>query len=264
MKTLAISNQKGGVGKTTIAVHVALQARSMGYKVLFIDADIQANSSMFLKEYIADNEEKLNSVGILPTAKLFVENADLSELHDKELGLLCADTELADMLSDDEVEASVWKENLESLNEYYDLCVIDTPPTLSLIQVASIIVADYVLSPIELNAYSVQGVIHFTTTLNDIKTNYNPDLKFLGLLPSRVNKTNNNQLNILDELHKHYKQHMFDGGFYIPERQALSETSSLCVPIWEIKQRAAQKVTNNVRPYFEYIVKTVMETKKEG
>lgn len=263
MKKLAISNQKGGVGKTTIAIHIALQAKSMGYKVLFVDLDIQANSSMFMQEYI-EKSQNLQTMSMVPTAQLFSEDSDLSAIQNKELGLCFADTDFADLLTDDNLDIDAWKQNLDTLNEHFDLCVIDTPPTLSTSQIAAMVIADYVISPIELNNYSVQGVINFSNTVDGIKAHYNPNLEFLGLIPSRVNKNNHHQLSILAELQKEFADRMFPGDFYIPERQAFSETSSLFIPIWEFKQKAAKKVANNVRPYFEYIVNKVMIEEKKG
>ncbi|QCR85123.1 ParA family protein [Moraxella osloensis] len=262
MKKLAISNQKGGVGKTTIAVHIALQAYKMGHRVLFIDIDTQANSSLFFEHYLENNQEQMGNAASLPTVSLFEENSDLSAFDDQRFGLLYSTNDLASVLGNPDVDIAVWANNLQKLDDKFDICVIDTPPTLAISQIAAMVVADYVLSPIELSTYSVQGAINLITTMNNIKDDYNPNLLFLGLLPSRVNKNNNRQLSILAELKNEYDHLLYPNDLMLLERQAFADTSALNLPVWEIQEHAAKKVAAKSRPVFTDIVNRMIGDKK--
>lgn len=254
MKTLVISNQKGGVGKTTIAVHIALQAVSMGLRTLFIDLDVQANSSQFFLNYLAEDRVKIQQKVILPTASLFSDKFDSNIPEGVNFCLMKAESVLADL----ELNLSLWVKNLKSLDNAFDICVIDTPPTLGLTQIAPMVIADYVLSPIELSSYSVQGAVNLITTLNNIRDKYNANLKFLGLLPSRVNNNNNRQKSILADMQNKYEHFMYPE-HVIPERQAFAESSYLNLPVWEIKEHSARKVSTKSRPVFADIINRVME-----
>lgn len=247
MKTLVIANQKGGVGKTTIAVHIALQAVKMGKKTLYIDLDVQANSSIFLQNN--------HAAQIFKVSNLFQKEQTFAiDINEGQLVLFAADADFADT----QLNLENWKLNIQDLSQYFDLCVIDTPPTLGLSQVAPMLIADYVVSPIELSPFSVQGSANLLTTLSNLRQSYNPNLQFLGLLPSRVNANNNRQLEILKEMKAQYGHLMYHDDMCIPERQAFVDSTYLQVPIWQIKEHAAKKVTTKVRPMLIDIINKVL------
>lgn len=241
MKTLVVANQKGGVGKTTIAVHIALLAVQMGKKTLYIDLDVQANSSEFLKNGHARQ--------LLNVSDLFKSGQDFN-FASTQFVVFGADNELAN--SDFNLEN--WVKNIQKIESEFDFCVIDTPPTLGLAQVAPIVIANYVLSPIELSPFSVQGAANLLITLGNLQAEFNPDLKFLGLIPSRVNANNNRQLEILVQMKQQYEHLMYPENMFIPERQAFVDSSYLQMPVWSIKEHAAKKVTTKVRPVFTDII----------
>lgn len=246
MKTLVVANQKGGVGKTTIAVHIALLAVQMGKKTLYIDLDVQANSSEFLKN--GHTELLLNASDLFKSEQNF-------EFASAQFVVFGADNELAN--SDFNLE--YWVANIKKIESEFDFCVIDTPPTLGLSQVAPIVIANYVLSPIELSPFSVQGAANLLTTLTNLQAKFNPNLKFLGLIPSRVNANNNRQLEILAQMKRQYGQLMYPEDMFIPERQAFVDSVYLQIPVWQIKEHAAKKVTTKVRPIFTDIINRAMQ-----
>lgn len=247
MKTLVIANQKGGVGKTTIAVHLATQAANLGLKTLFIDMDVQGNSSEFFAHYLSEEPQYL-------TANLFASDFVLNDsVNADKICVFAANQELADL----DFNLQNWHQNIASIGDHFDFCVIDTPPTLGLSQVAPFIVADYVLAPIELGSFAVKGAASLITTLGNIQGQYNPNLKFLGLLPSRVNKNNNRQLSILAELTQEYEHLMYPNKMYISERQAFADAAFLNKPIWEIKEHTAKKVATLSRPIFNDIINRI-------
>lgn len=255
MKTLLITNQKGGVGKTTISIHLALQAVSMGLKTLYIDFDSQCNSSDFFKNYLGKHSDKIKNVKTLSLVDLFSEDAFNHDLTDSALTVVYSVKYLGDI----KINLENWVKNFNLIKKSFDICIIDTPPSIGIPQVAPMIVTDYVLSPIELNAYSINGSYDLITTISNVRDNYNQNLKFLGLLPNRVNKNNNHQLALLERLANEYGDFLYKDNLMIPERQALSETAYLSLPVWEIKEHSARKVSTKLRPIFTNIINQVME-----
>lgn len=248
MKTVVISNQKGGVGKSTIATHLAMQATSMGLKVLFIDFDIQGNSSKFLSTRL----ETSDSFAQIPTYKLFSEPEKKPVIVD--FYLATGTAELAN-ISEDTI--NIWLANHLELSKHYDVCIVDTPPTIGLPQIAPMLICDFVLSPIELSAFSIDGAGNMLKTLSNIKKTHNSNIEFLGLLPSRFNKNNNRQKTIYKDLTTKFSDYMYPNNLLIPERQAFADSSYLNKPIWEIKDHVAPKVSAKTRPVFLDIISKI-------
>lgn len=148
MKTIAIANQKGGVGKTAVACHLAFHLRDAGHKVLFIDLDPQGNASSTLKASAVPNVD---------AAALFAD--DLIELTVRDgITLLGANAALADLERADPKVIGHFREHMTAWSAAFDFAIIDTAPTLGLRMSAALIVADFVLCPIELESYSIQGI----------------------------------------------------------------------------------------------------------
>mgnify|MGYP003617845377 FL=1 len=255
MKTLLITNQKGGVGKTTISIHLALQAVSMGLKTLYIDFDGQCNSSDFFRTYLANHPQKFKNVKALSIVDLFSSDEFNHDLTDSDFTIVYSVKYLGDI----ELNLDSWVKNFNHVKQFFYICIIDTPPSVGIPQIAPMITTDYVLSPIELNAYSINGSADLITTIANVRDNYNQNLKFLGLLPNRVNKNNNHQLALLNQLAQNYGDFLYRDNLMIPERQALSETAYVNLPVWEIKEHSARKVASKVRPIFANIIQQTME-----
>ena len=250
MKTVVISNQKGGVGKSTIATDLAMQAHSMNLKVLFVDFDIQGNSSKFLSSrFKGDKTFEQNS-----TYNLFSEaSSDINS--DVEFYLASGTSKLANI---SEENLQTWVNNHNFLSDHFDICIVDTPPTIGLPQIAPMLVCNYVLSPIELSAFSIDGATNMLKTLTNIKKNYNSKIEFLGLLPSRFNKNNNRQKTIYHDLTNKFSSYMYPNDMVVPERQAFADSSYLNLPIWEIKDHVAPKVSTKTRPVFLDIISKIV------
>ena len=99
---------------------------------------------------------------------------------------------------------STFKDHLTALASQFDHCVIDTPPTLGLRMSAALIVANHVLSPIELEEYSIDGITKMLQTIFGVKSKWNPDLNFLGMLPNRFNSRSEDQKKTLMNLVENY------------------------------------------------------------
>ena len=122
MKTIVINNQKGGVGKTTLAVHLAWFMAEADLRVLVIDVDAQSNASDTLRHY----------AGSTLAADLFKPGIRLVPREDEGLTLAPADSSLTDLDRSSAVAITTLQENLAIASEQFDACVIDTPPSLGL------------------------------------------------------------------------------------------------------------------------------------
>ena len=185
---LAITNQKGGVGKTTTAINLAAALANKGLKTLLIDLDPQGNSTLsYLKPRafqdtvygaLTDPAVRLEDV-IVPAEKmdgLFIAPASiaLAKIEAKLLGELDGYYRL--------------KDELESVRRLYEYVVIDTPPTLGIITVNALAAATHVLIPIQASYFALEGTDDLLETIDKIKVRTNPELQLLGVVLTLFDK----------------------------------------------------------------------------
>lgn len=246
MKSLVIGNQKGGVGKTTLAMHIACLAKEKNLSVLLIDTDTQGTSSLCLQDVA---EAQFNCIDLFESKITF--NTPVAG----ELVLAVGNSELAEV-GKDKVQQFV--ENVRSAQ--FDLVIIDTPPTMSALQLAPMIACDYMIMPFELNSFSTHGISTTMTTVENIQDELNPNLVFLGLLPSRFKSNDNAQKEILEQIKASAGHLLYRDDAIIPERQLIGMVANLKKPVWEIKDNSScSEVTKIVKPVFENILNDVME-----
>lgn len=258
MKTLVCANQKGGVGKTTILVHMAFFLAEQGKMTAVIDVDHQMNASFTLSEY---------SVGV-SASKAFTEpdsskekiskaiesRRGKSENENRNIYLIEAD---AALLSLDDVKADHLAKNLATILKTLEECgieivLIDTPPALVSRFAAALMVADNVISPIELEVYSLQGIVKMLTTIRNIRDISNKKLGFLGMLPSRVVNSNPRHKEHLKELKETYSDLLIP--LAISQRGSIADAVSLKVPVWSIKKTAARAAAKEMKALGNYIL----------
>lgn len=179
MKTIAIINQKGGVGKSTTAFTLASGLKNKGYKTLCIDMDAQGNLS-----YTADANDDL-----LTIYDLLAEDADINQViqHTKNFDLIASSKALsgADGFITDIGKEYKLKEILESVKNNYDYIIIDTPPALGILTVNALTACDSVIIPAQADIYSLQGIEQLSKTIQPIKKYCNDKLKIDGILLTR-------------------------------------------------------------------------------
>ncbi len=246
MKTLVTANQKGGVGKTSTLVHLAFDFVERGLRVVVIDIDTQANASYTLQNFKAD----------CLASDLFSQNGPASKSRFASLSgnpvLIGSGALLADLERKTLTEvAPIFKSNLEALSDCgFDMCLIDTPPSLGVGLAAALFAADFVLSPIELEVYSIQGIKLMVTTISNMRK-ANPKLKFLGMVPSKVDARNPRHGQHLKVLHTAYKDLMIPT--VVGLRSSIADALATGVPVWKIKKTAARKATKEVRALASYV-----------
>ena len=178
MKIIAVSNQKGGVGKSTTATTLAYGLKLRGKKVLLGDCDPQANST--------DTWRAKTKTGFPTLADLLFTNEPAEEcVQHTEIGdILAGDPVLEDAEKHLTGFAGFFKlkKRLEPLAAQYDHIILDTPPNLGILLQNALIAAEGVIVPVTCGRYSLQGMGRFIETVEDIKSQPNPDLKVLGML----------------------------------------------------------------------------------
>lgn len=185
MVTIAFINQKGGVGKTTTAVEIASRFAKSGKKTLSIDADPQANMT-YIYGVNPDQEGQHNLKEVfakeVALKDAVIKTAEGVNLVPNNILMSNADRMFIGMNS-----MQLLRNAIRTAADDYDVCLIDAPPTLGIINWNVLIAADYLIVPVNANALSIQGLKALSETINEVKEEANPNLKILGLLVTRYN-----------------------------------------------------------------------------
>ena len=245
MKTLVVANQKGGVGKTTLLVHMAHYAAEAGSRVLVIDLDPQCNTSSSLEAFASD---------VVASALFGPQSVDLKQSSEHHITLIRADSALlnVDRARLDATQAFVGQVRRLSDSARFDLCLIDTAPALGLRMVAAVTAANYVISPIELEAYSTDGIASMLKTIYGIRQKLNPGLQFLGMLPSRVNSHSPAQKVNLVDLLKSYPDLVMRK--VISQRSTTGEAAGAKKPVWAIRKTSAREAGQEMKAVLAHII----------
>ncbi len=185
---IAITNQKGGVGKTTTAINLSAALATKGFRTLLIDVDPQANSSMSfvdvhalegsMYEVLAEDDVSLSDI-LLKADKV-------PQLFVAPSSIALAKVE-ATLLGDLEAHFKL-KDQIDPIRDQYDYIVIDTPPTLGLITVNALVASTHVLIPIQSSYFALEGTDDLLETVDKIKNRANPDLQILGVVITLFDK----------------------------------------------------------------------------
>lgn len=243
-KIIAVSNQKGGVGKSTTVVNLAAVFGLKGKKVLIVDFDPQGNTttSFGIKKKSTRNtvfdvifEEcsifeavvptSCRGVSVVPTTQ-DLSGASVSLVNEKD-------------------RAMKLRNALMPAKEFYDYIFIDCPPTLDMLTINALAAADSVLIPLQCEFLSLEGLVELHNTINRVKTSFNPDLDIEGILFTMCVERYKITGQIISEVKKHFAKEVFETT--IPRNVALSEAPSFGEPaIYYDKKAKGSKAYENL------------------
>ncbi len=224
---ISVTNQKGGVGKTTSAVNIAYYLAKQGKKTLLVDFDPQGNATSGLSfdkqalngtmsDVILETKQMIDVV--IPTnhKNLFIAPAT-SHLANTEAELAQANRRFTRL------------KNAINTLKGYDFVIIDSPPSLSLLTVNGLIAARYVLLPVQAEFYALEGLGQLLETMKLVRKGMNPTLDLLGVLPTMVDGRTTLSGQVHEEIKKHFPGKVFKTT--IPRNIRLAEAPSHGLPV---------------------------------
>jgi len=238
-RTVAIVNQKGGVGKSTTAVNLGACLALLGKRILIVDVDPQGNATTGLgidkrtierDAYAILLDEVAAAEAVVPTE---VENLWVVPATQNLAG---AEVELVNALA----REGRLQRALAPVTGQYDYLFIDCPPSLGLLTVNALVAADAVIIPIQAEFYALEGLSQLTTIIRRIKEALNPNLEILGVLVTMYDGRTRLAVEVLDEVSRYFPDHVFKT--QIPRNVRLSEAPSFGKPVvlFDVKSRGAQ------------------------
>ncbi len=249
-RILAITNQKGGVGKTTSAVNLAASLSSLGQRVLLIDLDPQGNATT------ASGVEKQSLAKTV--YHLLLRSASAAEVGvrapDAGYDLLPANRDLAgaevELVQEKEREFRL-RQGLQAIAGDYDFILIDCPPALNLLTVNALTAADAVIIPMQCEYFAIEGLADLVNTIKKIKARLNPGLVIDGVARVMFDTRNTLAQNVSDQLKAHFGAKVFET--VVPRNVRLAEAPSHGLPAlqYDRASRGAQAYLNMAHELIE-------------
>ncbi len=228
--TIAIINQKGGVGKTTTVINLAAALSILGQNNLIIDLDPQGNATTGLGK---SNNDEIKNVYSLLIKKINLEEA-IQKTDIKNLDVIASNVNLSGLeveTANDGDRAFFLKKILNEKNSLlskYDNIFIDCPPSLSLLTIMALVASDELMVPLQAEFFALEGITQLVKTIDRIKVNLNPDLKVRGILLTMFDKRNKLSSQVDREARNFFKEKVYNT--VIPRNVRLSEAPSHGLP----------------------------------
>lgn len=251
--TIAVFNQKGGVGKTTTTVNVSAGLAEKGAKVLAVDIDPQGNTTSGLG--VDKNKLKKTIYDVLlgdlsmkevkkPTP---MKNLDLIPTN---MDLAGAEIELLDINK----REYILRKNLEDIKNDYDYILVDCPPAVNILTLNALAAANSVLVPIQCEYYALEGLTHLISTIKLVQQRINPELYIEGIIFTMYDARTNLSLQVVEEVKRYFPKEIYTT--LIPRNVRLGEAPSHGLPImlYDEKSKGAES--------YRLLVEEILERKE--
>lgn len=236
-KTIAIFNQKGGVGKTTTNINLAACLALKGKKILILDIDPQGNTTSGVgiakKGLDKTTYEILVDDKLDPREAIIQTSVENMHIIPGSVQLAGAEIELVQL----EGREQRLKKAIEKVKKDYDYIFIDCPPSLGLLTINSLTAVDSVLIPIQCEFYALEGVSQLMSTIELVKKSLNPNLQIQGVILSMFDGRTNLSIQVVEEVKKYFREKVYTT--VIPRNVRLAEAPSYGMPITEYDPKSA-------------------------
>ena len=234
-RIIAVANQKGGVGKTTTSINLAACLAEKGKKVLAVDMDPQGNLTSGLG---VDKDSVEKSI-----YELIIGEVDIKEVINKEvlenLDIIPTSIDLSaaeiELIGVDDKEY-ILRNAIDQVKDQYDFVIIDCPPSLSMLTINSMCLADTVLVPIQCEYYALEGLTQLIHTINLVQDRLNPSLEIEGVVFTMYDARTNLSLQVVENVKANLDQKIYKT--IIPRNVRLAEAPSYGMPITKYDARS--------------------------
>ena len=227
-KIIAVSNQKGGVGKTTTVINVCAGIAARGYRVLIVDLDPQGNATsgcgISKKKVVRSVYDAMADASVATQCLLYTATENMF-IMPANADLAGAEIEMVEV----ENREFLLKNALSMIRDKFDYIFIDCPPSLGMLTLNALNAADTVLIPIQCEYFALEGLTDLMTTLRMVKKRINPELEIFGVALTMFDGRTNFSTQVAQEVRRHFPGKVFSA--VIPRNVRLAEAPSHGLPV---------------------------------